>query len=79
MIFLIALIHAAKGGTPCQLDRERYLERARECREMAVKARGEDKTKLLKIADAWLELANKSIVQDLSDGIDVTPRVRKSN
>lgn len=34
-----------------------YLERARECAEIADRMTGPDKAKLMKIADVWLELA----------------------
>ncbi len=34
-----------------------YLKSARECAELAERMTGDDKRKLLAIADAWLELA----------------------
>jgi hypothetical protein len=34
-----------------------YLERARECANLADRMSGEDKKKLLEIADAWIKMA----------------------
>jgi len=40
------------------MTRETYLQRARECREMARTMRDpSDKEKLIEIAEAWLQLA----------------------
>jgi hypothetical protein len=36
-----------------------YLQRARDCAALADKMTGEDKKKLLGIADAWLKLADQ--------------------
>jgi hypothetical protein len=36
-----------------------YLQRARLCAEIADRLTGEDKTKLMDIADAWLKLAHE--------------------
>ena len=37
-----------------------YLTRARECADIADRIEGEDKRKLLEIADAWLKLADSA-------------------
>lgn len=37
-----------------------YLERARQCAEIAEKLTGQDKADLTKIADVWLELAHEA-------------------
>ena len=34
-----------------------YLERARQCADLADRMSGEDKKKLLEIADAWIKMA----------------------
>jgi hypothetical protein len=36
------------------------LERARQCFDMAERMTGEERTKLLEIADAWLKLADET-------------------
>jgi hypothetical protein len=37
-----------------------YLERARECAALADKMTGDDKAKMLEIAEAWLRLADEA-------------------
>jgi hypothetical protein len=61
------------------MNRQDYLERARECLDMADKMRGEDKKKLLQIADAWRDLADDMLAHDLRAGIDVSPPKREPN
>jgi hypothetical protein len=39
------------------MSRQQYLERARECREIAATMKGENKQKLLQVAEAWVMLA----------------------
>jgi hypothetical protein len=38
----------------------RYLERARDCANIAERVEGEDKRKLLAMANAWRELAEEA-------------------
>jgi hypothetical protein len=39
-----------------------YLQRARECADLADKMKGEDKKRLLSIAAAWLKLADDAAI-----------------
>ena len=50
------------------MTRQRYLERARECRELAEIMSGENKKKLLGVAEAWEALARDDET-DETDGI----------
>ncbi|WP_068015089.1 hypothetical protein [Rhodoplanes sp. Z2-YC6860] len=45
-----------------------YFDRAQECRNLANKMHGDDKQKMLKIAETWIELANDAVAR----GLDVT-------
>jgi hypothetical protein len=48
---------AAKRGI---MDVTQILQRARDCADMAARTTGQERTKLLKLADAWRELANEA-------------------
>jgi hypothetical protein len=48
---------AARGATMLVTT---YLERARECADIAERLQGEDRRKLLAIANAWRELAEEA-------------------
>ena len=45
-----------------------YLERARECADMADKMTGRDNARLMEIADAWLKLAGDAAKEALAPG-----------
>ena len=38
----------------------KYLELARECADLAERMNGDDKSRLLKVASAWIELADEA-------------------
>jgi hypothetical protein len=40
-----------------------YLQRARECAEIADRMKGADKAKLLEVAEAWAELAKAAAAE----------------
>jgi hypothetical protein len=50
------------------MTRQRYLERARECRELAETMSGENKKKLLRVAEAWEALAR----EDQADEVELS-------
>jgi hypothetical protein len=50
------------------MSRHRWLERARECREIAATMKDENKQKLLKVAEAWEALAR----EDEADEVEVS-------
>jgi hypothetical protein len=49
-----------------------YLTRARECADLADKLAGEDKTKMLEIAEAWLRLADEAAKTALTIGNELS-------
>jgi hypothetical protein len=52
------------------MTRLQYLERARECREIAATMKREQKQKLLKVAEAWEAIAR----EDQADELELSPR-----
>jgi hypothetical protein len=46
-----------------------YLERARECADLAEKLKDEDKQRLMAVADAWLKLADEAAKQAMQIGV----------
>jgi hypothetical protein len=45
-----------------------YLERARECAAIADKKTGDEKKRMLEIADAWLKLAGEAADEAIKSG-----------
>jgi hypothetical protein len=52
-----------------------YLNSARECAELAERMTGDDKRRLLAIADAWLELAKSAA--EVAAGVPLAPALPK--
>jgi hypothetical protein len=48
------------------MSRQQYLERARECREIAATMKGESKQKLLQVAEAWVMLAREDEEEEIA-------------
>jgi hypothetical protein len=42
------------------MDVTQILQRVRDCADMAARTTGQERTKLLELADAWRELANEA-------------------
>jgi hypothetical protein len=53
-----------------------YLKNARECAELAERMTGDDKRKLLAIADAWLELAKRAA--EVAAAVPLAPTLPKT-
>jgi hypothetical protein len=43
------------------MDVTKILQRARDCADKAERTTGQERTKLLELADAWLKLANEAV------------------
>jgi hypothetical protein len=58
------------------MNRKTYFDRAAECRQLASNMSGDEKHKILKIAEVWLELANNAVARGADISVEEQPQAK---